>query len=267
LTEGYLASMLNGVITDTSSWFVYSWDNGQLSTLTSYHTPFGIDDIRNRETYSYNYAGDLIETIYSNWDDDIQDFVNDEKDALIYINSDLSSSFHSSWDTGSNTWVVESKTENAYTQGGLLIEAVSSDWDEESLTYLLKKRYTYEYQLGTLTNSLTEYYHTNWQNWNPLFNYEYSFQNCTPVLHVGEQNVGLGVEMYPNPASSRINLKFGNSKTAQSYRIFNLKGQIVQTDRLFKEPEEIDISNLSAGMYILELLIDNNRTRKTLVVE
>ena len=56
--------------------------------------------------------------------------------------------------------------------------------------------------------------------------------------------------MYPNPVSSTLNVRLLEPSGAETYRIVNMLGQVVDQGTL---GQTIDVSRLQAGMYILEI--------------
>lgn len=57
--------------------------------------------------------------------------------------------------------------------------------------------------------------------------------------------------VYPNPTTSILYLN--NSSEAKAYQIFNLKGQLVDSNSLVNGLNEIDVKSLSVGTYIIQI--------------
>ncbi len=62
------------------------------------------------------------------------------------------------------------------------------------------------------------------------------------------------ISMYPNPASNHIN--FTNISNLVKYRIYNTLGSVIQQGNLKDTENTIDISAISAGMYIVEITMN-----------
>jgi trimeric autotransporter adhesin len=78
----------------------------------------------------------------------------------------------------------------------------------------------------------------------------------------GTEIPGTGLQefkVYPNPANERLNMVF-NGYEPTSVRIFNSTGQLVTTRKV---ENSIDISKLTDGLYIIELLDDHNTLART----
>jgi hypothetical protein len=71
------------------------------------------------------------------------------------------------------------------------------------------------------------------------------------------------IEVYPNPAIDFIYLSLRTTQDKLTYSIYNLSGQLIQTETLTQQEENymVDISDLNAGLYILKV---NGMTTKVL---
>ena len=72
------------------------------------------------------------------------------------------------------------------------------------------------------------------------------------------------LNLYPNPASEYINIKSINN--IDEIRIFDIQSRVVFSEKINSKTKRINISNLSTGIYITEVLIDNIITRKKFVI-
>lgn len=61
------------------------------------------------------------------------------------------------------------------------------------------------------------------------------------------------ISMYPNPASNRI--YFTNLPNAGNYRIYDTLGSLIQQGNLKNTAKTIDVSNIAAGIYVVEIMI------------
>lgn len=65
-------------------------------------------------------------------------------------------------------------------------------------------------------------------------------------------------EVFPNPANSSINMTFENSALGATIRVTNLQGQIVYEENFVQGNSfELDVSNLSNGMYLVAINTEN----------
>lgn len=59
--------------------------------------------------------------------------------------------------------------------------------------------------------------------------------------------------LYPNPASDFIKIKYDVDYGPQSYKIYNMIGNIMATGKYTGESDAIDLSNIIKGLYIIEI--------------
>jgi len=86
-----------------------------------------------------------------------------------------------------------------------------------------------------------------------------------------KQNSLTNVTIYPNPGSGIFNIRFYElQKGTIMMKVFNLTGQTVfyrQVDMTGINKTEIDLSNVSSGLYLLELSDKQEFYRQTIVIE
>ena len=81
-----------------------------------------------------------------------------------------------------------------------------------------------------------------------------------PLLDVNEFNSNQIIKPYPNPISNILNLKISNSIDNATLKIISLKGQTVfEKQNISGKDFNFDVSNLNAGMYIVQIT-DSDRT-------
>jgi len=84
------------------------------------------------------------------------------------------------------------------------------------------------------------------------------------AVSIDEQNIQDKLSLYPNPANQELNISIDNH-TIDEVSIRTLTGQQVLQERPVNGT--IDISHLQAGMYIVEVAIENARLRQKLLVQ
>jgi uncharacterized surface protein with fasciclin (FAS1) repeats len=72
-----------------------------------------------------------------------------------------------------------------------------------------------------------------------------------------EDKAGLQFTAYPNPTQDQLTLQLPAGSSNASVRIFNGVGQVVSTSVLNAGNQTLDVSNLSQGLYTVEVSIDN----------
>ncbi len=85
----------------------------------------------------------------------------------------------------------------------------------------------------------------------------YNFSgDCSPSLSV-DRAVFTNFNFYPNPAQERLSLDAQQS--IEQVTIFNMLGQIVLDQKVGVSNTQIDINNLSAGNYFMQVIIDGQK--------
>ena len=74
----------------------------------------------------------------------------------------------------------------------------------------------------------------------------------------------MGIQIYPNPASSQVNIELFGYSNAQ-YMLFNTMGQLILNQRIHKSTK-LDISTIPSGMYYLRVADDINSITKSLII-
>lgn len=76
--------------------------------------------------------------------------------------------------------------------------------------------------------------------------------NCS-TTNIHEKSVETGILAYPNPTETRIWLDFPEGLEPITYQITNLNGQPVASGDATDSRAGLDVSNLSSGIYLLQL--------------
>jgi len=66
-------------------------------------------------------------------------------------------------------------------------------------------------------------------------------------------NAPAGLEIYPNPASSYLNVQINEGERNSTVSIYNTQGSLVKVVPVNSDSEEIDVSELPGGVYILKI--------------
>ncbi len=82
---------------------------------------------------------------------------------------------------------------------------------------------------------------------------------------VDEYTNPLSVELYPNLTSDKFNYQTKNNETLDNIIILNISGTSVLNIRQPKSADQIDISHLPAGNYLVQFTSKNNRLIKKLI--
>jgi hypothetical protein len=77
------------------------------------------------------------------------------------------------------------------------------------------------------------------------------------------------VKLYPNPATSQMSLKVSEQILNEQpvYSIVNFAGQTIETGKLTAQNQQIQVSELPAGIYLLQLNAGNQQLTRKFIVE
>ncbi len=183
---------------------------------------------------SYNASNyEILNTSYT-WDGTTWTFnYDDYKDSLIYNGGQFPSSYISSgWDTTSNSWDLEYKTDYSYTPNNQTQKEDYNNWNATTNAWQYTGNSIYYYELYTT---------------NPSSTVESSLESEY-------------INVFPNPAISYTYISFSTDKAQESKIIVtNIIGKQVFTtteqssigDHLVKIP----VHHLPSGLYIIQLKV------------
>lgn len=77
------------------------------------------------------------------------------------------------------------------------------------------------------------------------------------------QEIKLEISLYPNPATSILNLNFGSYTIENfNYQIFDNLGKSIKKGKILKSETQLNIENFSNGIYLLQIS-NNQKALKT----
>ncbi|MFW5805690.1 MAG: alpha/beta fold hydrolase [Bacteroidales bacterium] len=89
--------------------------------------------------------------------------------------------------------------------------------------------------------------------------FKYRFQETeeagSPSLFINKYS------MYPNPASSHVNIDLHNSIIPEAIKLWNVNGEVIQTIYPYDTQIRLDVSNLPTGLYYLSTASDKSARR------
>jgi len=156
----------------TKSLFIFEYD-ARGNNLSS--RDFTVSDVEGtvetaKALYKYDSNKNLIEIEYSYLDEEMGEWINDEKIQYIYINNQLSETIE--FIDNGDSWVEDTKTEYIYNQDGTVAEELISNYYEE---WNLNTKITHTYENDKLTMS-EEFEQLN-DTWELMTKIEYIYEN------------------------------------------------------------------------------------------
>jgi hypothetical protein len=94
--------------------------------------------------------------------------------------------------------------------------------------------------------------------------YQFDWKSLTDIAKIEKDNFSI----YPNPASNYITVTMGSEMSAYKIRILSIDGKVL-LDKNSKgnSTEQINISTLKKGMYILQADFNQQTINKTLIIK
>ncbi|MBK5214767.1 MAG: T9SS type A sorting domain-containing protein, partial [Flavobacteriaceae bacterium] len=88
-------------------------------------------------------------------------------------------------------------------------------------------------------------------------------------LGINETSLDNGLALYPNPASNSVNLVNKSNISLEKMMIYNIIGKLVnQVDlRTMQGEKAIDVSYLTSGVYVVQIIGENASIVKRLIKE
>lgn len=241
-------------------WEESSWKN----SITYIHT---YDEWSNPLTYLvqlWGINGNLVSNIRSTY------MYDEQYNLSAYLEEYLTN----------DGWENMSKGEYEYSEQGNLLSCIEQSWADSKWRNDTKRNYTYNengngilgecWKWGSeswiesdfLSVAVLDLYYNNKQSFysaSHCYKIELSYINPAELTRIAEKAIS-GILIYPNPAIDHIAISAGESRL-ESVAVFNQLGQqVLQTTK-----QEIDISHLPVGVYILQIKTDKGATAKKVV--
>lgn len=250
----------------------YEWDSGSGQWMNYLKTE-----------YSYNSNGFLSMELEYVWDSGIW-FFYDKIEYTYDVNDFLIRAVDYYYDYFSIAWIPLSKEEYAYDDAENLLKQTSYDWDENENQWVGRYQDTYThnnmysffdlilpYIAGTIETSFLKHMVTNIdeETWDEILGawvnsdkgtFYYSPQNVTSSSNTLLQTC----HIYPNPAKDHISIALPEGYQKASFELSDQQGRIIYKENVVNN-QRIDITKLSSGLYLFNLLIDGRSNTGKLV--
>ena len=91
------------------------------------------------------------------------------------------------------------------------------------------------------------------------------YKSINPILELDFKYFTSGVVLFPNPANEKIWISNNTTYRINSFSVFDSNGQKIRTEE--NRNNEINVSNLNSGLYIIELNFENNSVMRKVIIE
>jgi len=274
--------------------YEYYVESGWLKSITSsMASPTDTFEKRYRIEYEYNTEGQLIRamsyefTDQSTWEIKVQkEFTRNEQGLLAkeYTEHFTADAWHPShyrdytynekqqlvfehnfnWITSNSQWALDGRVGYSYNSRGLLSQYIEEKYSllGDVLTGLYKLDYTYN-EAGNLNNKYHSYWNDEIDDW--WMNYHITYFYEEDIQHEENTPLDNGILIFPNPSPGVFQIDVQNIALAYASQLrmncYNGQGQLVAKQLL--RPglgiQQVNLSKLPAGIYLLELLANKER--------
>jgi hypothetical protein len=93
-------------------------------------------------------------------------------------------------------------------------------------------------------------------------------RSLSEITGVNEINANKNVNIYPNPASNLITLNFDRTNNQKiTLNFYNVMGELVKTELLKQNQQQVNICDLNNGIYIVEINTNNWSEKHPLIIQ
>lgn len=164
------------------------------------------------------------------------------------------------YDFATQTHLPVERTVYTYGNGGYMASKEMMYYDGTRWQPYDGTTYTYTHQADGKPNSqLVRVFDSNTLQYDNSTYAEF-FYNQPIVASNNEQARALPFEVYPNPTSDFVRIRFGAGQDGETtIRVRNLQGQLLLTEKLSntQETAQISLASLPAGIYLVEAAAGN----------
>jgi hypothetical protein len=227
----------------------------------------------------------MLTSLSEAWDSSINDWVNFYLMTFTYdVDGNMLTYLYESWDSSANNWVNTSRQTNTYDVDGNMLTSLYEAWDSTTNDWVNSSRQTYTYDVDR--NSTSGLYE-RWSNSNfapeigslsiyankthtynvVAYRYMATF-NAFLQTSIKKPTSAFDISIYPNPASSEININI-NNKTLKNIQILDISGKTILEKKIntLENKFTIDLSSLESGIYIVNLQTKKEVFSSKLIIE
>lgn len=152
------------------------------------------------------------------------------------------------------TFEIVFNTPYLYTGTNLLIEIRHTGSDGASAS---------THAAGTSTAGYGTLFTSCWASTGNVMNANFSYVKINSLDALGVKSVEIdgGLSVYPNPVQDYLFVK--SAKDVAEFHIYNMVGQKIYSQKNISKTPQLDVSNMTKGNYILQIIDRNGNTSST----
>lgn len=244
LSNRYLYTYITPTLIDTYT--VQNWDSINMVWVNV-----------SQEKYTYTATNKPATAVTSLWNSVSSMFdINQTRTISTYNASDLlATEENDDWDGAQ--WVHDFLSTYSYDGDNFVDEVEESQWDVGAYVLDSRQLFTNDTNGYPTTIISQDYIAMSWVNTSR------TVQTYPPCLSLGlEKNSFETVQIYPNPTENEIKVSLQKDT---KYVLTNLNGQVVLKGEITATNNSIDTTNISKGLYLLQLKNENQSITKKIV--
>jgi len=211
---------------------------------------------------SYDANNNMISRLSQNWNGSA--WVDNVYGTYTYdINNNLTDGFEVSWN--GSTWMNNWQFADTYDVNNNQTSEIGQSWNDTAWVNVYLTTYAYDANNFEIINT--------YKSWNDagakvtdgdsIYNY---FHTVTGINDLSAQ--GKSIIIYPNPAKDMVTLNIENAGSEDpALNIYNVSGVLVRSEMLKQHQQQINISDLNNGIYIVEIKTNNMAKKLKLIIQ
>lgn len=213
---------------------------------------------------SYNENNLKIEQLFQYWDFGNDDWLNSSISFYTYDEEwKLTQVFNQQWNIDNEDWVDNYINTYTYNNNESLLHLFSQYWNDELSQWINSSQSLYHYnEAGIQTQVFSQTWDELISEWKNGWKYDY-FWSEHEISNI-DQTQNATINIYPNPASNKIILSGNIPFENEIVLMFNSIGRLIKTTQLNFQ-NEIDISDLQKGIYIIQIQTSNRNIIRKLI--
>ncbi len=87
------------------------------------------------------------------------------------------------------------------------------------------------------------------------------------IIGIELSTISLNVSVYPNPTTDFLKLKVETEYEKMIYQLYDIKGEILQTQAIISKETKIEMSKLTPSIYFVRVIKDNKEIKTFKVIK
>jgi len=259
-----LCQLWNTSIWD-NSWqtdYTYDANNNMTSLLNSKWISSAWVNNYQYINITYDLNNNMISRLSQKWDGSA--WVDNWRGVYTYdLNNNLTGGLDERW-TGS-AWVNDWQFADTYDVNNNQLSEIGQSWNDTAWVNVYLTTYAYD-----ANNFEIIYTYKSWNNAGTKVtdgdSIYYFLHTVTGIHDLSAQ--GKSIIFYPNPAKDMVTLNIEKADSEDpALNIYNVSGVLVKSELLKQHQQQINISDLNNGIYIVEIKTNDGAERQKLIIQ